>query len=56
MVLVQLVAKLIVFVEAVSTDYVYIKLGNGIFEVSLKNYFAAYRLMSSFSRPKLNLD
>ena len=46
--------KLIVFVEAVSTGYVYIKLGNGILGVSLKNYFAAYRLMSSFS--KLNLD
>ena len=54
MVLVQLFTKLIVFVEAVSTDYVYIKLGSGVFGVSLKNSFAAYRLMSSFS--KLNLD
>ena len=54
MVLVQMFTKLIVFVETVSTDYVYIKLGNKIFGVSLKNYFAAYRPMSSFS--KLNLD
>ena len=60
MVLVQLFTKLpvIVFVEAVLTDYryvgLYIKLGNGIFGISLKNYFTAYRLMSSFS--KLNLD
>ena len=59
MVLVQLFTKLIVFVEAVSTDYVYIKLGNGIFGVSLENYFAAYsryRLMSTGSFSKLNLD
>ena len=47
MVLVQLFTKLIVFVEAILTDYVYIKLGNGIFGVSFKNSFAAYRLMST---------
>ena len=38
--------SLIVFVEAVSTDCVYtifIKLGNEIFGVRLKNYFATYR-------------
>ena len=54
MVLLQLFTKLIVFVEAISTDYVCIKLGNVIFGVSLENYFAAYKLMGSFS--KLNLD
>ena len=58
MVLVQLFTKLIVFVEAVSTDYryIYVNLRNKIFGISRKNYFAAYeyRLMSRFS--KLNLD